>query len=113
VGHGQLDYILGSYSIQGIDFSPYYLSKNTGSEPEFVNVNVAQESLPPTYLAWRAGTSNTASYRPARMGIFSWSPLKVYKFGLGARIFALLRSPEIDTKKSIPSAHVAQRAGMV
>jgi hypothetical protein len=27
-------------------------------EPEFVNVYGAQESIPPAYVAWRAGTSN-------------------------------------------------------
>jgi hypothetical protein len=29
-----------------------------GPEPEFVNVLRAQESIPPAYEAWRAGTSN-------------------------------------------------------
>ncbi len=31
MGHGRLDSILGSYSIQGIDFSSHNLSKNTGT----------------------------------------------------------------------------------
>ncbi len=29
------------------------------AEPEFLNVLEAQESIPPAYVTWRAGTSNT------------------------------------------------------
>jgi hypothetical protein len=37
----------------------YYLSSNTlSSEPEFVNFKEAEESIPPAYVTWRAGTSN-------------------------------------------------------
>ncbi len=32
MGHGRLDSILDSYSIQGIDFYPPYPSKNIGSD---------------------------------------------------------------------------------
>ncbi len=48
--------------------------KSFVSEPEFVNFQGAQESIPPAYVAWWAGTSNKIglSYRPARLGIDSW-----------------------------------------
>jgi hypothetical protein len=35
------------------------------SEPVFVNVYGAQESIPPAYVAWRAGTTNMV-IAPAR-----------------------------------------------
>ncbi len=54
----------------------------TPAEPVFLNVKGAQESIPQFYVAWRAGTQIGLSYRPARLGINSWAPLKVYKFGL-------------------------------
>jgi hypothetical protein len=39
--------------------------------------------MPPAYVAWRASTSNRVVLQwPARLGIDSWAPLKVYKFGL-------------------------------
>jgi hypothetical protein len=46
-----------------------------------------KESVPPAnvaYVAWRAGTSNKTVVVPARqvMGIDSWTPEKIYKFGL-------------------------------
>ncbi len=34
----------------------------------------SKESIPPAYLSWRAGTSNTVAYPPARLGIDSWAP---------------------------------------
>jgi hypothetical protein len=42
----------------------------------------SEESVPPSYEAWQAGPTNSMSYRPARLGIDSWTPLKVYKYGL-------------------------------
>ncbi len=44
----------------------------------------AKESIPTAYVAWRAGTSNRVAYRLASLGIDSWAPLRVYKFGLWA-----------------------------
>jgi hypothetical protein len=45
------------------------------SEPEFVQVLVAPESISPAYVAWRAGTSNrVVVYGHARLGIESWAP---------------------------------------
>ncbi len=58
------------------------------SESVFVNVYGAQESIlrkkirrnrfhesiPPTYVAWRAGTSNRVFVPAARLGIDSWAP---------------------------------------
>jgi hypothetical protein len=35
-------------------------------ETVFVNVYGAQESISPTYVAWRASTTNRVAYRPAR-----------------------------------------------
>jgi hypothetical protein len=43
-------------------------------EPVFVNDYRAQESIPPTYVAWRAGTTNGVAVRAARLGIDSWDP---------------------------------------
>jgi hypothetical protein len=35
----------------------------------------SEDSIPPAYVAWRAGTTNIGlSYRPARLGIDSWAP---------------------------------------
>jgi hypothetical protein len=43
----------------------------------------SEESIPPVYVAWRAGTTILVlSYGPARLGIDSWAPEKVYKYGL-------------------------------
>ncbi len=42
----------------------------------------SEESIPPAYVAWRAGTTNRVLYRPVRLGIDSRAPLKVYKYGL-------------------------------
>jgi len=51
----------------------------------------SKESIPPAYVAWRAGTSNIGLlYRPARLGIDSWAPKK------GLQIRALLRWAEFD-----------------
>ncbi len=35
-----------------------FLKWNKFPEPEFVNVQGAQELIPPAYVAWQAGTSN-------------------------------------------------------
>ncbi len=60
------------------------------------------ESIPPGTVAWRSSTitlfllgtyphrmfknpSSGLSYRPARLGIDSWAPWKVYKYGLRER----------------------------
>ncbi len=40
----------GRYDEQGCRSGP--------PEPVFVNVNGAQKSIPPSYVAWRAGTTN-------------------------------------------------------
>ncbi len=42
----------------------------------------SEETIPPACIAWRAGTTNGLPYRPARLGIDSWAPEKVYKYGL-------------------------------
>ncbi len=34
----------------------------------------SEDSIPPAYLAWQAGTKIGLSYRPARLGIGSWAP---------------------------------------
>ncbi len=44
------------------------------TEPVFVNVYGAQESILPACVAWRASTTNRVSYRPARLRIDTWSP---------------------------------------
>jgi hypothetical protein len=41
------------------------------------------------------------------------APLAAAKLGLRARIFKCLRSPGTDSKKSIPTAYVARRAGTI
>jgi len=43
------------------------------TEPVFVNVYGAQESISTAYVAWRASTKKRVSYRPARLEIDSWS----------------------------------------
>ncbi len=46
----------------------------------------SEESIPPAYVPWRAGTTNVGlSYQPVRLGIDSWAPWKVYKYGLWIR----------------------------
>jgi hypothetical protein len=48
---------------------------NSRGEPVFVNVYGAQESIPPAYVAWRAGATNYRVVVPARLlGIDSWAP---------------------------------------
>jgi hypothetical protein len=50
------------------------------TEPEFVKHQGAQESIPPAYVAWRAGIRPIGlSYRPAMggnrfIGVDSWAP---------------------------------------
>jgi hypothetical protein len=40
----------------------------------------SKESIPPAYVAWRAGMFTIGlSYPPARLGIDSWAPLKGLK----------------------------------
>jgi hypothetical protein len=41
-----------------------------------------EKSIPPDYVARRAGTKIGLSYWPARLGIDSWAPQVVYKYGL-------------------------------
>jgi hypothetical protein len=41
-----------------------------------------EESISPTYVAWRASTTNRVLYRPARLRFDTWSPYKIYKYGL-------------------------------
>ncbi len=41
-----------------------------------------EELVPTAYVPWRAVQQIRQSYRPARLGINSWAPLKVYKYGL-------------------------------
>jgi hypothetical protein len=42
----------------------------------------SKELIPPAYVAWQADTSNRVVHRPARLGINSWAPWKVYKYRL-------------------------------
>ncbi len=49
----------------GTEFWAPYTFTNTGSEPGFVDVFGAQESIPPAHVAWRAGTINRV-VAPAR-----------------------------------------------
>ncbi len=51
----------------------------TKPEPVFVNINGAQESIPPFFAAWKAGTTNRVGGVPSRPGINFWAPLKLYK----------------------------------
>jgi hypothetical protein len=53
------------------------LNNHLYAEPKLLNVQGAQERIPPAYIARRAG----ASHRIVELGIDSWAPLKVYKFG--------------------------------
>ncbi len=72
-----MHYVLGMKSKQFstvplIHLSPYFKrlrSPGTGSE----------ESIPPAYVDWRAGTANRIEVPALRLGIDSWAPLKVYK----------------------------------
>ncbi len=66
---------------------PPLQSSPHGSEPEFVNVYGAPESIPPANVAWRAGGTANKVILPARQatqagGINSWAPSNVYKFVL-------------------------------
>ncbi len=51
----------------------------------------SEESISPAYVAWLAGTTNRANrvvvYRPARLGIDSSAPEKVYKNGLSTQYY--------------------------
>jgi hypothetical protein len=44
------------------------------SEPVFVNVYGAQESIPPACVAWRAGTTIWVVIPARPAGIDSWAP---------------------------------------
>jgi hypothetical protein len=50
-------------------------------EPVFLNVYGAQESIPRNRFC-QPELQIGLSYRPARLGIDSWAPEKVYKYGL-------------------------------
>ncbi len=50
---------------------------NTGSEPVFVNVYGAQESTPPSYGAWWAGTPNRVVVQARQAGNQFLGSLKV------------------------------------
>jgi hypothetical protein len=45
----------------------------------------SEKSIPSAYVARRAGAKNGLSYWPARLGIDSWAPQRVYKYGLRSR----------------------------
>jgi hypothetical protein len=45
-------------------------------EPEFVTVLGAQESIPPAFVAWRAGTSNRVIVPARQAGNRFMGPLK-------------------------------------
>jgi hypothetical protein len=42
----------------------------------------SEESISPAYVAWRASNTNRVLYRPASLRIDTWSPYKIYKYGL-------------------------------
>jgi hypothetical protein len=53
-------HLLAKKNIENVETGKYILRKDKlySTEPEFVNVSGAQESIPPAYVVWRAGTSN-------------------------------------------------------
>jgi hypothetical protein len=65
---------LRRFSFYGLPNEIYVQIEET--EPIFVHVYGAQESIPPAYVAWRSGTTKEIglSYRPVRLGIDSWAP---------------------------------------
>ena len=44
------------------------------AEPVFLNVYGAQESIPPAYVAWRAGTANKVFVPARKAENRSWAP---------------------------------------
>jgi hypothetical protein len=73
---------------------------STEHEPAFVNVQGAQESIPPAYVAWRAGMSNRLVV-PARQAgnrfLNSWKGLQIR----AQSIFKLINQIIINTEVSI------------
>jgi hypothetical protein len=60
----------------------YQLTRTPRPEPEFVNVYGVQETIPPASVASRDVTSNRVVVPINQLGIDSWDPKKVYKYGL-------------------------------
>ncbi len=71
----------------------------SSSEPEFVNLKGAQESIPATYVAWRAGTSKRVVVPARKAGNQFLGSLKLKRFtNLGSALQTVRSTAELSAK---------------